>query len=189
MTSEQGFSALSDGHPTAISCLDHIIGILSTGDILIIPRAENRLFRSPIQFPYRNKILAPSHQSFSSINSINPYILIRIQVKSEQILSIEAFLPTYYQPDVLYPGTPTRRINQLKPTFFSDTSIRLGVFFHFPRKINPFMRSKKFFLPVFFQFKTQRKCIFCAYTDRETDIYPFSYAKTKLDCTRFKIYQ
>ena len=40
--------------------LQERLSILSTDDILIIPRAENRLFRSPIQFPYRNKILSRS---------------------------------------------------------------------------------------------------------------------------------
>lgn len=169
--------------------LQERLSILSTDDILIIPRAENRLFRSPIQFPYRNKFSAVPRQSFSSINSINLYILIRIQVKSKQIPSIDTFLPTYYQPDILYPGTPTRRINRLKPTFFSDASKHLGVFFHFPRKINPFMRSKNFFLPVFFQFKMHQKCIFCAYTDRKADIHPFSYAKTSLDYPNLKTYQ
>ena len=51
------------------------------------------------------------------------------------------------------------------------------------------MRSKNFFLPVFFQFKMHRKCIFCAYTDRKADIHPFSYAKTSLDYPNLKTYQ
>ena len=51
------------------------------------------------------------------------------------------------------------------------------------------MRSKNFFLPVFFQFKMHRKCIFCAYTDRKADIHPFSYAKTNLDYPNLKTYR
>ena len=40
-----------------ISCFDNAIDILSTDDILIFPRAENRPFRNLIQFLWQNRNL------------------------------------------------------------------------------------------------------------------------------------
>lgn len=130
-----------------------------------------RIARFGVWFSFfiRIRFSAFSRQPLSSIISVNPYTLIRIQMILKQILYIGTFIPTYYQPDFLYPSDPTRKITRLKPTFFSNISKRLGVFFHFPRKINPFMRSKKIFLPVSFQFKTHQKCIFHAYIDKKNE--------------------